>query len=197
MMSRVEEMGYNEAMRRAERREEQYQSLKEASMPQSKKANDLTIIPSQALLDINAPTIAKAEYATVVNGLLSRILAEGDGLKELVKIAQLLDVLGEVEKTLREEVVKHVGEQPMDILGASLRMKALPKRYDYNGDWQLTQIDAKLAALKEERKGRETYLQSLKSEKSEVDESTGEVKKAHPASCVAAGATIAITYRKD
>lgn len=187
MISRIDEMNHNESMRRAEQREEKMMA----------KSDQLSIVPSQALLDVNAPTISKAEYSTVVNSLLARIFEEGNGLRELVKIAQLLDVLGQVEKTLREEVVKHVGERAEDVLGAQVKMKSLPKKYDYNDDYQIMDLEARIAALQSEKRGRQAYLESLSGTKTEVDQITGEVKEILPAKLISAGATIAITYRKD
>jgi hypothetical protein len=94
--------------------------------------------------------------------------------KKVMRILE--DIIANVEEDALAEAHKH-NNRVFEYKGATITLKEVGVKYDYSAcnDPKLAQISSSLESWKSQEKERHTFLKSLKSKTSVVDEESGEV----------------------
>lgn len=155
--------------------------------------NEISIIRNTPVLGAS-----KEELSTMVNSYLKELAYNGgDVLKDLALCRKYSFLLEELEKGIKSYVLKELSSferNEASVLGAEIKTVESGVKYDYSesSEWvkQKKVVDEATAKLKD----IETFIKSLKSKTTVVDDNTGEVIEFFPAS-KSSSTTIRVTLQ--
>ena len=131
----------------------------------------------------------KTEFEEIAASMIAMLLEEESTLEAFVRIKNVAEILDVALARIKEEALFEVAGRSQKILGASVQIKALPKKWEYS-DSVLTSLEGERAVIEQRIKERKKLLETLKQEV--VDPATGEI--IHPAKCIADGVTLQVLF---
>jgi hypothetical protein len=144
------------------------------------RAGPLTLLPSVA---------RKSQFDELAASLNQALLEENSVLEAYVRIKNVAEVLDVALSQLKEQALSRLSGTSEQVLGVTVQLKSLPKKWEYD-DAELRTLEAEKAALEAKVKVRKRFLENLKTEM--ADAKTGEIIR--PARCIADGVTIQVTF---
>ena len=133
--------------------------------------------------------VPKAEFVIHAGTLTDALLAEQSAVEAYVRIRNVADILDMALGLVKERAITSMQGTSVDVLGAKVQLKALPKKYEYQ-DSIVDALESQKRAIDEKLKARKKLLENLTIEV--VDPGTGEIIQ--PAKCISAGSTIQVTF---
>jgi hypothetical protein len=133
--------------------------------------------------------VPKAEFLTFAGALTEALLLDQSAIDAYVRIRNVADILDMALGLIKERAMVSMQGTAMDVLGAKVQLKALPKKYEYQ-DGIIGNLEAQKKAIEEKLKARKKLLENLSIEV--ADPGTGEIIR--PAKCISAGSTIQVTF---
>jgi len=107
-----------------------------------------------------------------------------DKLMALSVSSKLALFLKTIDSELIPESISEIAKYPDgkgEILGMKLELSETGVSYDYSANQKWVEIVNQIAELDEKRKKMESFIKTLDSKKSEIDEATGEIIEWFPA----------------
>lgn len=151
----------------------------------------------------NIPVI-KAGQKTLVERMKDALVeGEVDPIESIVKAKSLYEVLSvflkdeDVKECVEKECDKYgKGESP-NYCGAVVQIKEAGVKWDYKNceDPLYDSLSLQMEELKQQMKQRETYLKTITSSKTEIDEETGEIYTIFPP-VRTASTSYSVTFKK-
>ena len=140
-------------------------------------------------IQLPVKAIGRCEMPTVVSEMRCRLLEEHSALEAYVKAYNLRVVLDELLKSLKDDALAKLTSREMDVYGAKVEQRRLPKSFDYGNDGHLKA----LVELKEQAQKAVTDWMKIRQLQTTdlVDGKTGEIIK--PPQQITDGVTIAVT----
>jgi hypothetical protein len=129
-------------------------------------------------LDSLKEAVRKENRPFLVEYLLENMLVAHSPVQVLVQIRALEKILAmAAQKAIDLVLERGLEKDQPPVYGAEVKIKRTPAKWDYEtcGDPVLAELEAKLAEVKKDIKGRQQFLQNIGGE--DVDKSTGEVIK--------------------
>jgi hypothetical protein len=133
--------------------------------------------------------VPKAEFVIHAGAFIEALLVEQSAIEAYVRIRNVADILDTALGIIKERAIASMQGTNVDILGAKVQLKALPKKYEYQ-DSVIDELEAQKKAIDEKLKARKKFLENLTQEV--ADTTTGEIIR--PAKCISAGSTIQVTF---
>jgi hypothetical protein len=140
-------------------------------------------------LPIPPRVVTKQHFDALALNLTDALLEENSSLEAYVRIKNVAEVLDCALTHLREQAISQVSGTSQNVLGVTVMLKGLPKKWEYD-DSVLIRLEGEKAALEARIKERKRFLEHLKQEV--ADTLTGEI--IHPARCVSDGVTIQVLF---
>lgn len=133
--------------------------------------------------------VPKAEFIIYAGTLTDALLIEQSAIEAYVRIRNVADILDNALALIKERAISSMQGTNVDILGAKVQLKALPRKYEYQ-DSVIDELEAQKKVIDEKLKARKKFLEHLTQEV--ADTATGEIIQ--PAKCISAGSTIQVTF---
>lgn len=155
--------------------------------------------PTSSALAIPTNVIPKSEWNNRAQLLIDTLLSRMSSVEALILIKQINEITGvalgshkdiKLEKNIIESAMLALEGTQQEIAGAAVKMKSKAAEYIYE-DSELDNLQIQADEIKGKIKARQQFLQNLKADT--VLPGGEEVKKAK---CVAAGATLSVTFPK-
>jgi len=144
------------------------------------RAGPLTLLPNVA---------RKSQFDELAASLNQALLEENSALEAYVRIKNVAEVLDVALSQLKEQALSRLSGTSEQVLGVTVQLKSLPKKWEYD-DTELRTLEAEKAAVEAKVKVRKRFLENLKTEM--ADAKTGELIR--PARCISDGVTIQVTF---
>jgi hypothetical protein len=133
--------------------------------------------------------VPKAEFVVYAGALTEALLDEQSAVEAYVRIRNVADILDTALGLIKERALTSMQGTNVDVLGAKVQLKALPRKYEYQ-DSIIDELEAQKKAIDEKLKARKKFLENLTQEV--ADTATGEIIR--PAKCISSGSTIQVTF---
>jgi hypothetical protein len=138
---------------------------------------------------LNRSVVRKADFDTTAQTLTAALLDEYSVLEVYVKIKNVAEILDVALDQIREQAILALSYKSSGVLGATVQLKPLPRKWEYD-DAEVRKLESEKVAVEAQLKARKKYLENLKTEVANT--ARGEIIR--PARCIAEGVTIQVTF---
>ena len=146
-------------------------------------------------LKVPIKVIPKSLRPEVARKMVDAILKTYDTFEVLVILRQLRDVADEAAKQLCEDVINKFpsSEKQVIRMGATIELRGGKKDWEYD-DLEITRLETEVKAKNTELKERQKFLQGLRTDYQQLDDSTGEIKTVHKAKMQNSPLNVVVTF---